>query len=146
MKRELTIGEVSARSGLSVSALRYYEGKGLIAPPRTRGGQRRYPRAELRRLAFIRVAQRLGLSLRRIREALARVPDGRAPTPADWAAIAAGMQDELTERIETMTRLRDNLDGCIGCGCLSMSACPLWNPDDAKGAEGPGARLVEGQT
>ncbi|MFO6464576.1 redox-sensitive transcriptional activator SoxR [Jannaschia sp. KMU-145] len=146
MKRELTIGEVSARSGLSVSALRYYEGKGLIAPPRTSGGQRRYPRAELRRLAFIRVAQRLGLSLRRIREALAEVPDGRAPTPADWSAIAAGMQDELTERIETMTRLRDNLDGCIGCGCLSMSACPLWNPDDAKGAEGPGARLVEART
>ncbi|MEM7710594.1 MAG: redox-sensitive transcriptional activator SoxR [Pseudomonadota bacterium] len=143
MKREFTIGEAAARSGLTVSQLRFYEGKGLIAPPRNRGGQRRYPRAELRRLAFIRVAQRLGLSLARIRDALSDVPDGRAPTRAEWEAGAAGRPGEVTERLETMTRLRDNLSGCIGCGCLSMAACPLYNPDDAKGAEGPGARLVE---
>jgi len=143
MRAELSIGEVSERTGLSVSRIRFYERKGLIAPPRNAGGQRRFPRAELRRLAFIGVAQRLGLSLRRIGEALACVPGGRAPTPAEWEAIAAGLEAELTERIEVMTRLRDNLAGCIGCGCLSMAACPLWNPDDARGAEGPGARLVE---
>ncbi|MEM8851301.1 MAG: redox-sensitive transcriptional activator SoxR [Pseudomonadota bacterium] len=144
MKRELSIGEVAARTGLTISQLRFYEGKGLITPPRNRGGQRRYPRAELRRLAFIRVAQRLGLSLARIRDALAEVPDGRAPTPAEWEGIADGLHTELTERIETMTRLRDRLSSCIGCGCLSMAACPLYNPEDEKGADGPGARLVEG--
>jgi MerR family redox-sensitive transcriptional activator SoxR len=143
LKRELTIGEVAARTGLSQSQIRFYEDRGLIAPPRNAGGQRRFPRAELRRLSFIRVTQRLGLSLKRIREALSVSPPGRAPTPAEWEEIAAGLHGELTERIETMTRLRDQLSGCIGCGCLSMAACPLYNPDDAAGAGAAGAALVE---
>ncbi|MCK0167905.1 redox-sensitive transcriptional activator SoxR [Jannaschia sp. S6380] len=142
LPKELGIGQVAARTGLSVSQIRFYEARGLISPPRNRGGQRRFPRAELRRLAFIRIAQRLGLSLARIRAALGP-PSERPPTPKEWAAIAADLRDELTERIETMTRLRDNLDGCIGCGCLSMTQCALYNPDDAKGADGPGARNVE---
>ena len=141
--RELSIGEVAARSGLSVSQVRFYEKRGLVAPPRNRGGQRRFPRAELRRLAFIRAAQAVGLSLKRIEAALADVPEDRAPTRAEWAVIADGLRDELTARIERTTRLRDHLDGCIGCGCLSMATCPLYNPDDRLGDEGPGARLVD---
>ncbi len=143
LPKELSIGEVAARTGLSVSQIRFYEGKGLIAPPRNRGGQRRFPRAELRRLSFIRIAQRLGLSLRRIRAALSKVPPDRAPTPAEWDSVAADLHAELTERIEVMTRLRDRLSGCIGCGCLSMKTCPLHNPDDVAAAEGPGAVRVE---
>ena len=139
---ELSIGQVAARTGLSVSQIRFYEGKGLIAPPRNRGGQRRFPRAELRRLAFIRIAQRLGLPLRRIRAALGP-PGERPPSRDEWTAIAGDIRAELTERIEQLTRLRDNLDGCIGCGCLSMESCALYNPDDARAAEGPGARTVE---
>ncbi|CTQ48288.1 redox-sensitive transcriptional activator SoxR [Jannaschia donghaensis] len=140
---ELSIGDVAARTGLSISQIRFYEDKGLIAPPRDAGGRRRFPRAELRRLSFIRIAQRLGLSLRRIKVALAGVPVDRAPTPADWTLVAEDLHAELTERIEVMTRLRDRLEGCIGCGCLSMKVCPLYNPDDAVGAGRPGAGLVE---
>ncbi|MGB3407902.1 MAG: redox-sensitive transcriptional activator SoxR [Jannaschia sp.] len=140
---ELSIGQIAARTGLSISQIRFYEARGLIAPPRDRGGQRRFPRAELRRLAFIRIAQRLGLSLRRIAQALGP-PTDRPPTPAEWADIASGMRNELTGRIDQLTRLRDNLDGCIGCGCLSMDRCALYNPDDVRAAEGPGARTVEG--
>ncbi len=141
--KELSIGQVARRTGLTISQIRFYEGRGLIAPPRNASGQRRFPRAELRRLAFIRIAQRLGLSLARIRAALGP-PEAAPPTPEDWRRIAHDMQGELTDRINQLTRLRDNLDGCIGCGCLSMTACALYNPDDAKGAEGPGARNVEG--
>ncbi|MEL7183533.1 MAG: redox-sensitive transcriptional activator SoxR, partial [Pseudomonadota bacterium] len=125
------------------STIRFYERKGLIAPPRNRDGQRRFPRAELRRLAFIRVAQRPGLSLSRIRDALGPVT-GRPPSPKEWTRIAEGIRAELTDRIDTMTRLRANLDGCIGCGCLSMDACALYNPDDRKGKDGTGAQIVEG--
>ena len=142
MARELTIGEVAARSGLTVSQVRFYERRGLIAPPRDRGGRRRFARGQLRRLAFIRAAQRLGLSLARIRDALTVAPPDRAPTRSEWAALADGLRDELTARIEALTRLRDNLDGCIGCGCLSMEACPLANPDDRLAKEGAGARRV----
>lgn len=141
-EREWSIGRMAERSGLSVSQIRFYETQGLIAPPRDRGGRRRFPRAELRRLAFIRAAQRLGLPLARIRAALEGVPDGRAPDPDDWARIADGLRDELTARIEALTRLRDHLDGCIGCGCLSMAACPLYNADDALGAAGGGAHRL----
>ncbi|UWQ18543.1 redox-sensitive transcriptional activator SoxR [Jannaschia sp. M317] len=142
LPRELSIGQMATRTGLTVSQIRFYEKKGLIAPPRNAGGQRRFPRAELRRLAFIRIAQRLGLSLRRIAAALGP-PGDRPPSPAEWAAIAQGMHADLTERIDQMTRLRDMLGGCIGCGCLSMDHCALYNPDDVKAAEGPGARNVE---
>ncbi|MEM9795950.1 MAG: redox-sensitive transcriptional activator SoxR [Pseudomonadota bacterium] len=142
--RELSIGQVAARSGLTVSQIRFYEKKGLIAPPRNRGGQRRFPRAELRRLAFIRVTQRLGFPLSRIRDALSAIPGDRPPTPADWDRIAADLRAELTDRIDTLTRLRDRLDGCIGCGCLSMTRCKLYNPDDREAVTGSGARLVEG--
>ncbi|PWJ22368.1 redox-sensitive transcriptional activator SoxR [Jannaschia seohaensis] len=140
--RELTIGQIAERSGLTISQIRFYEKKGLISPPRNRGGQRRFPRAELRRLAFIRAAQRLGLSLQRIAEALGP-PSERPPTPAEWAAIAEGIRGELDDRIARLTRLRDRLDGCIGCGCLSMETCALYNPDDRLG--GPGPALVEGR-
>lgn len=145
IRKELSIGEVAERTGLSVSQIRFYEARGLIAPPRNAGGQRRFPRAELRRLSFIRIAQRLGLSLRRIRAALRDVPVERAPTPGEWERVAADLHGELTNRIETMTRLRDRLSGCIGCGCLSMTVCPLYNPDDAMAARQPGAGRVDGR-
>lgn len=144
IRKELSIGEVAARTGLSVSQIRFYEARGLIAPPRNAGGQRRFPRAELRRLSFIRIAQRLGLSLRRIRAALRDVPVERAPTPGEWDRVAADLHGELTDRIETMTRLRDRLSGCIGCGCLSMTVCPLYNPDDVMAARQPGAGRIDG--
>lgn len=144
IRKELSIGEVAARTGLSVSQIRFYEARGLIAPPRNAGGQRRFPRAELRRQSFIRIAQRLGLSLRRIRAALRDVPAERAPTPGEWEQVAADLHGELTDRIETMTRLRDRLSGCIGCGCLSMTVCPLDNPDDVMAARQPGAGRIDG--
>jgi MerR family redox-sensitive transcriptional activator SoxR len=139
---ELSIGEAARRSGLTVSQIRFYEGRGLLAPPRNRAGRRRFPRSELRRLAFIRAAQRLGLPLARIRSALAALPDGRAPTARDWDRVARDIRAELGARIDGLTRLRDELDGCIGCGCLSMEACRLLNPDDRLGMDGPGARRV----
>jgi MerR family redox-sensitive transcriptional activator SoxR len=134
----LSVGEVAQRSGLAVSALHFYEAKGLIASTRSNGNQRRYPRAVLRRLAVIRVAQRMGLPLALISEALAKLPEGRAPTVADWRRLSAAWRQDLDERIETLTRLRDQLDGCIGCGCLSLKACPLRNPHDALAGDGPG--------
>lgn len=134
----LTVGEVAQRSGLAVSALHFYEAKGLIASTRSDGNQRRYPRAVLRRLAVIRVAQRMGLPLALISDALSKLPEGRAPTVADWRRLSAAWRQDLDERIETLTRLRDQLDGCIGCGCLSLKACPLRNPEDALAGDGPG--------
>lgn len=134
----LTVGEVAQRSGLAVSALHFYEAKGLIASTRSDGNQRRYPRAVLRRLAVIRVAQRMGLPLALISDAMSKLPEGRAPTVADWRRLSAAWRRDLDERIETLTRLRDQLDGCIGCGCLSLKACPLRNPEDALAGDGPG--------
>ncbi|MFD1332874.1 redox-sensitive transcriptional activator SoxR [Methylopila musalis] len=142
-KPELTVGELARRSGVAVSALHFYEAKGLIFSRRNAGNQRRYPRETLRRVAVIRVAQKLGLPLVAIGAALAELPDGaRAPSAADWAALSARWRADLDARIATLTRLRDDLDGCIGCGCLSASVCPLRNPNDRLGAEGPGARLL----
>ncbi|BBK33093.1 redox-sensitive transcriptional activator SoxR [Allostella humosa] len=140
---ELSVGEVAARSGVSVSALHFYETKGLIRSRRSAGNQRRYPREVLRRVAVIKVAQALGLPLATIGQALAELPDGRAPTAADWQRLSAGWKADLDSRIERMTRLRDNLAGCIGCGCLSTKVCPLWNPEDRMGGEGTGARVLE---
>lgn len=136
---ELTPGEMALRSGVAVSALHFYEREGLITSRRTSGNQRRYARETLRRVAFIRMSQRLGIPLSRIREALATLPDDRIPTSKDWARLSAGGRDDLDERIVHLERLRDNLTGCIGCGCLSLKTCALANPDDVLAEHGPGA-------
>jgi len=137
---DLTVGQLAARSGVAVSALRFYEEQGLISSRRTAGNQRRYPRATLRRVAFIRVSQRVGIPLSRIADALAGLPASRTPTAADWARLSAQWRADLDERIGQLQRLRDRLTGCIGCGCLSLSTCQLANPDDALGGHGPGPR------
>ncbi|CAN7370577.1 redox-sensitive transcriptional activator SoxR [Caulobacter sp. LjRoot300] len=139
----LSVGEVARRSGVAVSTLHFYEAKGLIRSLRTEGNQRRYPRGVLRRVAVIKVAQRTGIPLATIQAALARLPDGRAPTAEDWAQLSRAWRAELDERIRKLGQLRDQLDDCIGCGCLSLKACPLRNPQDVLGAEGAGPRLLE---
>mgnify|MGYP003113040231 CR=1 FL=1 len=138
----LPIGELARRTGLSVSAIRYYEGKGLIEPHRTGGNQRRFLRSDIRRLSFILIAQRLGLSLGEIEAQLARLPQGRTPNARDWAAISRAIRDQLDARIAELERARDNLAGCIGCGCLSLKRCALYNPQDRLAKEGPGPRTV----
>lgn len=137
----MTVAEVSARSGYAPSALRYYEAQGLIEASRTSGGQRRYQRSVLRRLAFIRAARNVGLSLEDITEELAGLPQSRTPTAADWRRISRDWKARLTEKIQAIEALRDRLDGCIGCGCLSLRSCSLYNPGDmlAGSAEPPGA-------
>ena len=134
----LTIGELSERSGVATSALRFYEELGLIGSRRTTGNQRRYERPTLRRVAFIRTAQRVGLTLEEIAEALATLPDGRTPTKADWARLSRGWRPRLDEQIRRIELLRDRLDGCIGCGCLSLRTCSLVNPGDVLAGAGPG--------
>ncbi|MCF6390492.1 redox-sensitive transcriptional activator SoxR [Mycobacterium sp. MBM] len=136
---ELTPGDMARRSGVAVSALHFYEREGLISSRRTSGNQRRYPRETLRRVAFIRMSQRLGIPLARIREALATLPDDRVPTSKDWARLSAGWRQDLEDRIVHLERLRDNLTGCIGCGCMSLKACQLVNPEDILADHGPGA-------
>lgn len=138
----LTIGEVVDRSGFPHSALRYYEREGLVAATRTSGGQRRYERSVLRRLAFIRAARTIGVGLDEVREALDRLPDGRTPTKADWTRLSRAWRGRLDEQIEALVALRDGLDSCIGCGCLSMARCRLYNPDDRVAEAGSGARLL----
>lgn len=133
-KDALTVGEVSHRSGFAPSALRYYEAQGLIAATRTGGGQRRFERNVLRRLAFIRAAANVGLSLEEVREEMSRLPENRTPTKADWQRISRHWRGRLDEQIQALERLRDGLDSCIGCGCLSMRRCLFSNPDD-KAAE-----------
>ncbi len=134
----LSVGDVARRSGLAVSAIHFYERKGLIAADRTGGNQRRYGRDVLRRLALIRAAQEVGLPLSEVAEALQALPAGRTPTPADWRRIATGWAERLDARIRLLQRLRHDLDGCIGCGCLSMKRCNLVNPADALAKEGTG--------
>lgn len=138
----LTIGDLARRTGLTVSAIRFYEEKGLVAPHRTRGNQRRYLRSDIRRLSFALIAQRLGFQLDHIAREMARLPHGRAPTQADWKRISGGFRQVLDTRIATLERMRDHLDGCIGCGCLSLDRCALANPDDRLGRDGPGPRFV----
>ncbi len=139
---ELTIGQVAARSGVAPSALRYYEDQGLVTATRSAGGARRYPRGVLRRLAFVRAAQNVGLSLTEIRNALATLPEGRPPTARDWARLSRGWRDRLDEQIAALERLRDGLTSCIGCGCLSLTRCRLQNPHDVAAEEGAGARWL----
>lgn len=140
----ITIGELARRAGVAASALRYYEASGLIRGARTAGRHRQYPRHVLRRVSFIRVAQNLGLSLADIREALSGLPDARTPTKADWDRLARSWQPLLDARIAALQGLRDQLGACIGCGCLSLKACALYNPHDAAGERGPGARYLLG--
>lgn len=138
-----SIGKVAQRSGVATSALRFYESKGLINSVRNAGGQRLYRRDELRRVAIIKAAQRLGIPLTDIAQALSALPDNRTPTAADWRKLSSRWQQQLSERIEQLLKLRDALDGCIGCGCLSLTACPLRNPGDEAATAGPGARLFD---
>ncbi|NVD70515.1 redox-sensitive transcriptional activator SoxR [Duganella sp. BJB1802] len=140
--KELGVGELAARAGVAVSALHFYEAKGLIHSVRSSGNQRRYARSVLRRLAVIKVAQRVGLPLADIAQALDALPFGRTPTVADWRRLSAAWKQELEERIKTLTQLRDQLDGCIGCGCLSLRACPLRNAQDALAQEGAGPHFA----
>ncbi|MFC6490042.1 redox-sensitive transcriptional activator SoxR [Nitratireductor sp. GCM10026969] len=143
IQRELSVGEVARRIGVAVSALHFYETKGLIASYRTRGNQRRYGRDVLRRVAIIKVAQRLGIPLATIGAALNTLPEGRTPTTADWRKLSEHWRADLDERIRALTQLRDHLDECIGCGCLSVETCPLRNPWDELGETGTGPRLLE---
>jgi MerR family redox-sensitive transcriptional activator SoxR len=138
MHEELTVGQLAARSGVAISALHFYEAQGLISSRRTTGNQRRYRRDVLRRVAFIRVSQRVGLPLAAIKEALARLPSERTPTRQDWAALSAGWRADLDERIRQLQLLRDDLTECIGCGCLSLQGCRLSNPGDVQARFGPG--------
>ena len=138
----LSIGYVAQRTGVAVSALRYYEREGLVRAERTGGGQRRYPRDTLRRIAFIRIAQQVGLNLEEIRNALSGLPDDRTPTKSDWTRLSKAWRPRLDDQIAALTRLRDNLTSCIGCGCLSLQACALYNPQDAAAALGAGARYL----
>lgn len=138
----LLIGEVARRAGTTASALRYYESVGLITATRTAGGRRSFPRAVLRRLAFIRAAQNVGLSLEEVRAALASLPDARTPTTADWTRLSRTWQRRLDDQIAGLTALRDGLTSCIGCGCLSLRRCALSNPDDGAAGQGPGARYL----
>ncbi|PSJ42965.1 redox-sensitive transcriptional activator SoxR [Allosphingosinicella deserti] len=140
--RSLSVGEVAARSGVAVSTLHFYEAKGLIRGWRSSGNQRRYARDVLRRVAIIKVAQRTGIPLADIRDALASLPDGRTPNAADWRGLSERWREDLDRRIALLTDLRDKLDGCIGCGCLSVSACPLRNPGDVLSESGSGPVLL----
>ncbi|MFC4493710.1 redox-sensitive transcriptional activator SoxR [Streptomyces ovatisporus] len=140
--KEATVGELAERAGVATSALRFYEREGLIQSRRTSGNQRRYSRDTLRRVAFIRASQRLGIPLAAIRSALALLPDNRTPTREDWARVSECWREDLNQRIRLMTQLRDHLTECIGCGCLSLSHCALANPHDKLGEEGPGARSL----
>ncbi|WP_310383731.1 redox-sensitive transcriptional activator SoxR [Roseateles sp.] len=145
----LAIGDLAKRSGVAASALRFYEDQGLLISQRSdsgskQGGRRHYARGDLRRVAFIRAAQTVGLSLEQIRAALAELPDGRTPTAADWTRLSSAWRPLLDQRIAELTRLRDTLSSCIGCGCLSLSKCALYNPADSAAKAGPGARYLLG--
>ena len=143
---ELTIGEVAARTGVAGSALRFYEARGLITAERSPGGQRRFTRDVIRRVSFIRAAQRVGLSLEEITVVLDGLPEGRTPTRADWELLARIWRPWVDERIAALERLRDQLASCIGCGCLSLDTCALYNPDDGASRLGPGPRYLLGDS
>ncbi len=136
----LTIGDLSARTGLAVSAIRFYETHDIVKPLRNKGGHRRYGRADIRRLSFVMAAQKLGFSLSEIAPHLRSLPDHKAPSKADWTRISRKFRKDIDARIAGLEELRDKLDGCIGCGCLSLKSCALYNPADVKGKEGTGPR------
>ncbi|TYC87504.1 redox-sensitive transcriptional activator SoxR [Novosphingobium sp. BW1] len=138
----ITIGELARRTGVTTSAIRFYEEKGLLQALRTSGNQRRFLRSDIRRVSFILIAQKLGLPLAEIERELARLPQGRTPSAQDWARISRSMRRAIEDQIAMLERTRDRLDGCIGCGCLSLAKCQLYNAEDVKGREGPGPRLV----
>lgn len=138
----LTIGELAARTGLSVSAIRFYEDKGLVEPWRTGGNQRRFLRSDIRRLSFIMIAQKLGLSLSEIEEAMKRLPQGRTPNAADWKRISGTIRQRIDAQIAQLEKVREDLDGCIGCGCLSLKKCALFNAGDKWGEKGAGPRVL----
>ncbi|WP_106607966.1 redox-sensitive transcriptional activator SoxR [Shimia abyssi] len=144
--RGLTIGDISARTGLAQSAIRFYEDEGLVHPTRTASGQRRFERADIRRLSFVRISQNLGFTISEIRSALSTLPQNRTPTKRDWERISARFRRHLDQRIAQMQKLRDTLDGCIGCGCLSLQKCKLYNPDDRAHSRGTGPRYLMGDT
>lgn len=141
---DLTIGQLAERVGVRVSAMRFYEAKGLVHPMRNEGGQRRYRRSDIRRISFVLIAQQIGLTIEEIRGKLDALPEGRNPTKEDWSRMSRGFREELDRRITTLTRLRDNLDGCIGCGCLSLKSCRIYNPGDRAAKAGTGPRYVIG--
>lgn len=141
----LTIGQLSQRTGLSVSAIRFYEAKGLVSPARNAGGQRRFPRSDIRRLSFVVIAQMLGLSIGDIEAQLRTLPQGRTPTRQDWVDISRRVRTAIDDRIAALTRMRDRLDGCIGCGCLSLKSCALYNPEDRAAKGGAGPRYILGE-
>ncbi len=140
----ISIGQLADRTGLAVSAIRYYETQGLVSPERNAGGQRRFLRSDIRRLSFVQIAQQFGFSIGQIRETFEALPDGRTPTKADWTKISRSFRTELDERIETLTNLRNKLDGCIGCGCMSLKSCELYNLQDRAGKLGSGPRYLMG--
>lgn len=146
MDEHLTIGQVSQRTGVATSALRFYEERNLIASERTEGNQRRYQRSVLRTVSVIKAAQEVGLSLKEISRALDSLPEGRTPTKSDWAKLATGWRSDLDARIAELEALRNDLGDCIGCGCLSLTACALFNPQDQAAAAGTGARYIVGDT
>jgi MerR family transcriptional regulator, redox-sensitive transcriptional activator SoxR len=140
----ISIGELARRTGLSVSAIRFYEERGLVEPFRSSGKQRRFVRSDIRRLSFIKIAQQLGLSIDGISAELSKLPHGRTPTATDWKRISQEMRRLLDDRIAALSRTRDLLDGCIGCGCLSLDKCALYNPGDRAGQRGAGPRYLLG--
>ena len=142
--RFITIGQLAARTGVAVSAIRFYEDKRLLQSLRTSGNQRRFLRSDIRRVSFILIAQKLGLALVEIEAQLANLPQGRAPTLSDWQGISRRMRFEIDQRINLLTRTRNQLDQCIGCGCLSLQKCQLYNKDDRMGAKGAGPRAILG--
>jgi MerR family redox-sensitive transcriptional activator SoxR len=144
MQKTISIGTLARRTGVAVSALRFYEEKELIFPERNAGGQRRFLKADIRRVSFILIAQKFGFTLPQIATTLSGLPARRTPTKADWAAISTDFRAALDARINSLTQLRDNLDGCIGCGCLSLEKCKLYNPNDRAAKLGTGPRYVLG--
>lgn len=145
-EKELSIGQIAKRTGLAVSAIRYYETQGLVHSERNAGGQRRFRKADIRRFSFVIIAQKFGFTIAKIRTLLSELPNARNPTEADWNRIAKIFRSDLDARIATLEQMRDNLDGCIGCGCLSMKKCALYNPADAAEALGSGPRYLMGDS
>ncbi len=142
--KTISIGNLANRTGLAVSAIRYYEEMGLVHPERNAGGQRRFLKSDIRRLSFVLISQQFGFTIDQIREQFDALPDRKTPNAQDWRRISKTFRRELDEKIDTLTRLRDNLDGCIGCGCLSLTKCKLYNPDDKAAVKGTGPRYLMG--